>query len=84
MDHEHSLAPPFWRGPAGVALLITAAVGGFYLVTEHTAHFFGALPYLLILACPLMHVFMHRGHGHGGHGHPHGQPRSNDDEQRHQ
>jgi hypothetical protein len=27
------------------------------------------LPWLLILACPLMHVFMHGGHGgHGGHG----------------
>ena len=26
-----------------------------------------SLPFLLILACPLMHVFMHGGHGgHGG------------------
>ncbi|MGW5837864.1 DUF2933 domain-containing protein [Methylorubrum extorquens] len=23
-----------------------------------------ALPYLLLLACPLMHHFMHRGHRH--------------------
>ncbi|MDD2920638.1 DUF2933 domain-containing protein, partial [Rhodoferax sp.] len=30
----------------------------------------GALPYLLLAACPLMHVFMH--HGHGGHDHPPG------------
>ncbi|RZI42892.1 DUF2933 domain-containing protein [Herbaspirillum sp. HC18] len=44
------------------------AVGGFFLMTEHRAHLFGALPYLLILACPLMHLF----HGHGGHG-SHGQ-----------
>jgi hypothetical protein len=29
----------------------------------------GILPYLLLLACPLMHVFMHRGHGAG---HKHG------------
>jgi hypothetical protein len=29
----------------------------------------GALPYLILLACPLMHLFMHRGHGHhAGHG----------------
>jgi hypothetical protein len=28
---------------------------------------FGILPYLLLLACPLMH-FMHHGHGHGGGG----------------
>nr|CCD32034.1 Conserved hypothetical protein [Methylocystis sp. SC2] len=39
------------------------AIAGFYLVTEHTAHLFGALPYLLLLACPLMHIFMHHGHG---------------------
>jgi len=40
----------------------------FYLLSEHRAHFFGVLPYLLLLACPLMHFFMHRGHGHGGQG----------------
>ena len=62
--------------------VVAVAVGGFYLVTEHTAHLLGALPYLLLLACPLMHVFMHRGHGH--HGHQHGQTRSSDDEQRRQ
>ena len=37
-------------------------------MTEHTAHVFGALPYVLLLACPLMHVYMHGGHGdHGSH-----------------
>ena len=72
----------FWRSPAGLVLFVAIAVGGFYLVTEHTAHLFGALPYLFLLACPLMHVFMHRGHSH--HGHQHGQPRSSDDEQRRQ
>jgi hypothetical protein len=80
MDHPHDQAPPFWRSPAGRALALVVAVGGFYLVTEHTAHLFGALPYLFLLACPLMHVFMHRGHGHKGHG----QHRSSDDEQRRQ
>jgi hypothetical protein len=40
----------------------------FYLVTEHTAYVLGALPFLLLLSCPLMHLFMHHGHGgHGGH-----------------
>ena len=43
------------------------AIGAFFLLTEHTAHLFGALPWLLLLACPLMHLFMHSGHGHGGH-----------------
>ena len=80
MDHAPQSIPSFWRSPAGLALLVAVAVGGFYLVTEHTAHLFGVLPYLFLLACPLMHVFMHRGHGH--HGHQHGEPRSSDDEQR--
>ncbi len=44
------------------------AIMAFYLVTEHTAHLLAALPYLILLACPLMHIFMHGGHGgHGGH-----------------
>lgn len=34
---------------------------------EHQAHLLGWLPWLFLLACPLMHVFMHGGHGHGGH-----------------
>jgi hypothetical protein len=55
-----------WRSRGGIVLLGFLAVAGFYLVTEHTAHFFGALPFLIILACPLMHLFMH--HGHGAHG----------------
>lgn len=45
------------------------AVATFFLWTEHRAHLLGALPYLLILTCPLMHLFMHGGHGqHGRHG----------------
>nr|WP_287849053.1 DUF2933 domain-containing protein [Halomonas sp.] len=38
------------------------AVGGYLLVTGHRLHFYQALP-LLLLACPLMHLFMHRHHG---------------------
>ncbi|QEL63934.1 hypothetical protein OTERR_04580 [Oryzomicrobium terrae] len=43
---------------------VFAAIAAFYLFTEHHAHLFGILPYLLFLACPLMHFFMHRHHGH--------------------
>ncbi len=42
------------------------AVAGFFLFAEHRAHVLGVLPYLFLLACPLMHLFMH--HGHGGDG----------------
>ena len=40
---------------------------GLLLFTEHRTHVLGFLPYLILLACPLMHLFMH--HGHGGHNH---------------
>ena len=45
-----------------------AVVAAFFLWTEHRAHLLGVLPYLVILACPLMHFFMHGKHGHHGHG----------------
>ncbi len=70
MDHESPESPPWWRSPAGMVALCFAAIAAFFLMTEHTAHVFGALPYLLLLACPLMHLFMHHGH-HGGHGGAH-------------
>lgn len=61
----------WYRSRAGVTLLVFMAIAAFFLLTEHTAHVFGALPFLLILACPLMHLFMHGGHGgHDQHGEP--------------
>lgn len=47
-------------------MLATAVAAGvaFYILREHWAHALGLAPYLLFLACPLMHVFMHRGHSH--------------------
>jgi hypothetical protein len=54
----------WWLSPVGLVTLGFLGVGGFFLITEHTAHVFGALPWLLLAACPLIHVFMHHGH-HG-------------------
>lgn len=59
--------PPFWRTRFAPGLIVFGAVAAWYLWAEHRAHLLGALPYLLLLACPLMHVFMHRGHGHHSH-----------------
>ena len=57
----------FWGTPAGLGFVALLGIAGFFLYSEHRAHLFGALPWLLILACPLLHIFMHRGHGgHGG------------------
>lgn len=70
MNHlEQDRPPSFWKSSAGLTLLVAAMVGGFFLVTEHRAHLFGLLPYLILLACPLMHALMHKGHGFGGHRH---------------
>jgi hypothetical protein len=56
-------------------LTMTAvAVGSavlFWLLRDHWGHALGALPYLLFLACPVMHLFMHHGHGNGHHHHDH-------------
>lgn len=69
----------FWRSKVGLVTCGFLLIGGFFLLTEHWAHVLGVLPYLLILACPLMHLFMHR--GHGGHGDHHGhQPSKRDPE----
>ena len=60
-------APGFWRSRYALGLLVMGAIATYFLASEHRAHFIGALPLLLLLACPLMHVFMHNGHGsHGG------------------
>lgn len=66
-QHEHRAAPttPFAMSrPVKIALLMAVLIGGFYLLREHWDHVAGNWVYLLLLACPLMHLF----HGHGGHG----------------
>lgn len=46
---------------------LAAAVG--WLFFRHDEHLARLLPFLFILACPLMHIFGHGGHGgHRGHG----------------
>ena len=67
LRHSDEQVPPpsFWGSRYSVGLVVMGGVAGYFLLTEHLAHVLQALPYLLLLACPLMHVFMH--HGHGGH-----------------
>lgn len=59
----HSEAPKSARCGKWVLAAILLAAAAF-LWTEQRAHLLGALPYLLLLACPLMHL-LHHGHGHG-------------------
>lgn len=63
MDHDHegnSKWSPVSKYVFGGFVLIV----GYFLITEHRAHVVQYLPFLLLAACPLMHLF----HGHGGHG----------------
>ena len=69
-NHDgHSQNPPnstgsrtgvAWKGAA----MMVAVIVGFYVLREHWGHALGVAPYLLLLACPVMHIFMHGGHGH--------------------
>jgi len=61
---EHGSPPNFWSSRYALGLVVIGGVAAYFLLTEHLAHVLGALPYLLLLACPLMHFFMHGGHGH--------------------
>lgn len=76
-DHVHSSHTPHASQPdsGGLrrravrgAIVMTALIALFFLLREHWAHLAGSWAYLLLLACPLMHLF----HGHGGHGGHHG------------
>lgn len=58
----------WWFSRQGIIAILFIAVIGFYIITEHTAHFLGVLPFLIFLLCPLMHFFMHHGN-HGGKDH---------------
>ncbi len=46
----------------GISLLLIAV---FYFLREHWGHALGLAPYVILLVCPLMHLF----HRHGGHHH---------------
>ena len=60
-EQRHSL----FGSRIGIALVVFGAIAAYFLFTEHRAHVFSGIAYLLLLACPLVHLF-----GHGGHGAP--------------
>ena len=73
-NHTHHSSPqssgsaPVFSAWKGAAIMVGIIVV-FYVLREHWGHALGIAPYLILLACPLMHIFGHGGHGHG---HAHG------------
>lgn len=69
---EHSHPPPEGGGAnrtssiSRYVFLGFLAIAAYFLISEHRAHVIGWLPFLLLAACPLLHLFHHGGHG-GGH-----------------
>ncbi len=72
--HDHSPHGAIGAATARTSRRSRWVFGGFALLVvlllafEHRMHLSGLLgwlPYLILLACPLMHLFMHGGHGHG-------------------
>lgn len=53
-------APRVW----GAVLVVIGLIGAFYLLPQHWNHAVSAWPHLLLLACPLVHLF-HRPGGPG-------------------
>lgn len=69
-DSQHdSRRGSFWGSWYSIGMMAFGAIALYFLLTRHAAHLYGLLPLMVALACPLMHLFKHRGHKHGGHRH---------------
>ena len=60
----------WWPFRSGLVLVGFLAITAYFLWTEHRAHVVQSLPYILLLFCPLLHLF-HGGHA-GENDHRHG------------
>ena len=65
-NQSHTRQPMSRNFRIGLALAVIAAIAGALLFTQHEAHVLGVLLWLPLLACPLMHFFMHGRHRRGG------------------
>ena len=63
--HDGAHCPPRPHSSWGWIFVAFGVMAVVLLWEEHRAHLLGVIPYLILLACPLMHL-LHRGH-HRGH-----------------
>lgn len=63
-EHSHEKNDSRRSGAGRWVFIGFILIAGYFLITEHRAHVVQYLPFALLLACPLLHMF----HGHGGHG----------------
>jgi len=62
----------FSNSRIGVILIALAGAALVYVALEHRARLLELMPYLVVLACPLIHLFGHGGHGANRQDGPHG------------
>lgn len=60
----------FLKTPLGWTCLGLVAIAAGFLAAGHAAHVLSVLAWVAILACPLLHILLHRGHARYGHGPP--------------
>ena len=70
--NQHDEQNERWSKVGKYVFIGFALIAAYFIITEHRAHVIAFLPWVLLLACPLLHLF----HGHGSHGGNHDANRS--------
>jgi len=62
---KNSVSLRSWLSRHGLTIVLIAAIAaaGFFIVSTRKLQLARLLPFAGVLLCPLMHVFVHRGHG---------------------
>lgn len=65
--HPNAISNEHWLKRHRLLTYLGLGILLYFLLVEHREHVLPILPYLFLLACPFMHMFMHGKHSHGGH-----------------